>query len=49
MWWDEFERQLSDAFNTFDKREERVVYSNNMKLQILVDKVRANFLKRICI
>lgn len=47
MWWDKFERQLTDAFVTHDKREGRVVYSNNMKLRLLVDKVKADVLKEV--
>ena len=47
MWWDEFERQLTDAFTTYDKREGRVVYSNNMKLRMLVDKISADFMKEV--
>ena len=47
MWWDEFERQLTNAFTTYDKREGRVVYSNNMKLRLLVDKISADFMKEV--
>ena len=47
MWWDEFERQLTDAFTTYDKREGRIVYSNNMKLRMLVDKISEDFMKEV--
>ena len=44
MWWDEFERQLTEAFLAYDKKEGRVVYSNEMKLRILIKKIGADFL-----
>ena len=44
MWWDEFEKKLTMAFVTYDKREKREVYSNEMKLRILCQKVNADFL-----
>lgn len=44
MWWDEFERQLTYAFTSYDKREGRQVHSNEMKLRILVSKIKADFL-----
>ena len=44
MWWDEFKRRLNRAFVTYDKTEKRQVHSNEMKLRILIDKVRAQFL-----
>ena len=44
MWWDEFERQLTAAFTAFDRKEGRIVYSNEMKLRILIEKVNADFL-----
>ena len=44
MWWDEFEKKLTMAFVTYDKREKRQVYSNEMKLRILCQKVNADFL-----
>ena len=31
MWWKEFERQLTDAFNTYDRHEKRSVHSDNQK------------------
>ena len=45
MWWDEFERRLNYAFNTCDKKERRQVYSNDMKLRILTQKIGADFLQ----
>ena len=44
MWWDEFERRLTRAFVIIDKKEKRQVYSDEMKLRILMKKVRADFL-----
>ena len=45
MWWDEFERQLTDAFNTYDRLERRAVHSDAMKLRILNRKILADFLQ----
>ena len=44
MWWDEFEKQLQWAFSAYDKREGRVVYSEEMKLRVLDNKIKADFL-----
>ena len=44
MWWTEFEKQLTWAFGAFDMKEERVVYSDVMRLRILLNKVQADFL-----
>ena len=44
MWWSEFEKQLMRAFNAYVKREGRVVHSNSMKIRMLVDKIKADFL-----
>lgn len=44
IWWDEFEKQLRWAFSAYDKREGRVVYSEEMKLRVLNDKIKADFL-----
>lgn len=44
MWWDEFEKNLTWAFNTLDKKENRQVYSNEMKLRTLLGKIKADFL-----
>jgi hypothetical protein len=47
MWWDEFERQLIFAYSTIDKKEGRSVYSDDMKLRHLMEKVNADFLSSI--
>ena len=45
MWWDEFECQLIESFVAYDKKEGRVVYSNEIKLRILIRKIGADFLE----
>ena len=45
MWWDEFERQLTKAFAMYDRKEKRQVYSDEMKLRTLCNKVQADFLQ----
>lgn len=47
MWWDEFEKQLSHAFTIIHKDQKREVYSNEMKLRILLQKVNADFLQSV--
>ncbi len=44
MWWAEFEKQLTNAFTAYDKKERRQVYSNEMKLRVLLKKIKADFL-----
>ena len=44
MWWDEFERKFTDAFNTYGCRERRNVHLENQKLRILNRKINADFL-----
>jgi hypothetical protein len=44
MWWEEFEKQITSAFITYNKREGRVVHSPEMKLRILLQKVTADFI-----
>ena len=44
MWWAEFEKRLTWAFNTMRKVEGREVFSNEMKLRKLLSKVKADFL-----
>jgi hypothetical protein len=44
MWWAEFERRLNFAFQTFVKHEGREVYSDEMKLRILLRKIKADWL-----
>ena len=45
MWWEEFEKKLTMAFTVHDRRENREVYSNEMKLRLLCKKVTADFLQ----
>ncbi len=47
MWWALFERRLNQAFHTYVKREGRQVHSDEMKLRILLKKVRAEWLSSI--
>jgi len=44
MWWSEFEKRLTRAFNAYVKREGRVVHSDSMKIRMLIDKIKADFL-----
>jgi hypothetical protein len=44
LWWAEFEKRLTRAFNAYDKGEGRIVYSNSMKIRMLIDKIKADFL-----
>ena len=44
MWWTEFEKQLTWAFGAYDSKEGRVVYSDVMRLRMLLRKVQADFL-----
>jgi hypothetical protein len=44
MWWLEFEKKLTRAFNAYVKREGRIVHSDSMKIWMLVDKIKADFL-----
>ena len=49
MNWEKFERELNLAWATIDKKEGRVVYSDERKMQILFMKVKsADFLKTMC-
>ena len=43
MWWEEFEKQLTAVFAAYDKREKRQVYSDEMKISILIKKINADF------
>jgi uncharacterized membrane protein YgcG len=47
MWWEEFEKQLSMAFTIIERREQRMVYSDQQKLRILSGKITADFLGHI--
>ena len=44
MWWHEFERQLSAAFIACNNKENKVIYSNEMRLRILIKKVSSDLL-----
>ena len=44
MWWAEFEVQMNFAFHAYEKKERRVVHSNEMKLRYLTKKIKADFL-----
>ncbi|KAI2511672.1 hypothetical protein MHU86_2738 [Fragilaria crotonensis] len=44
MGWSEFEKRLTRAFNAYVKREGRVVHSDSMKIRMLIDKIKADFL-----
>ena len=46
MWWAEFEKRLTWAFNTIDKHEGREVYSSNMRLRHLIPKLKADCLQQ---
>ena len=45
MWWSEFEKEISRAFAVYCRVEGRDVYSNDMKLRILMSKIQADFLQ----
>ena len=47
MWWDEFEKRLSHAFIIIHKKEKREVYSNEMKLRVLIQKINVDFLQSV--
>ena len=44
MWWDEFERQLTNAFNTYDLLEKRNVNLNGTRLSISNGKILVDLL-----
>lgn len=44
MWRSEFEKRLTRAFNAYVKREGRIVHSDEMKIRLLIDKIKADFL-----
>ena len=44
MWWAEFEKRLTRAFNAYVKHEGRIVHSDSMKIRMLVDKIKSDFL-----
>lgn len=45
MWWGHFELLLNEIFTIYNKREGRIVHSEEMKLRILCRKVTADFLQ----
>jgi hypothetical protein len=44
MGWSEFEKKLTRAFNAYVKREGQIVHSDSMKIRMLIDKIKAEFL-----
>jgi hypothetical protein len=44
MWWSEFEKRLTGAFNAYVKCEGQIVHSDEMKIRMLIDKIKADFL-----
>ena len=44
MWWEEFEKQLNQVFHTYERNEGQVVQSNDIKLRILMSKIKVDFL-----
>ncbi len=44
MWWAEFEKRLTRAFNAYVKREGCIVHWDSIEIRILVDKIKADFL-----
>ena len=47
MFWTMFERRLNTAFATFDKQEKRKVYSEQMRLRTLLNKIQCDWLDHI--
>lgn len=43
-WWSEFEKRLTRAFNAYVKREGRIVHSDSIKIRLLIDKIKADFI-----
>ncbi len=44
MWWSEFEKQLTRAFNAYVNRKGRIVHSDSMKIGMLIHKIKVDFL-----
>ena len=44
MYWEKFEQRLTHAFTVYAKVEGAHVHSQNMKLRILINKIKADFL-----
>ena len=47
MYWEKFEKQLTNAFTTYVKVEGYYVHSTAMKLRILLSKIKADFLVHV--
>ena len=45
MWWYEFGRQLTNAFNNYYRLEKRIVHSNDTRLRILNIKILEDFVQ----
>ena len=45
MWWDGFERQITDEFNTCGRLKKRSIHSNGMRLRILNRNILADLLQ----
>ena len=45
MWWSEFEKRLTRAFNAYVEHAHKgqVLHSDSMKIRILIDKIQADF------
>ena len=44
LWWKYVEKQLTFAFTMYNKREGRIVHSNDIQMRIFLNKINANFL-----
>ncbi len=44
MWWSQFEKRFSRGFNAYIKGEGCVVHSDSMKIRMLINKIKADFL-----
>ena len=44
MWWSEFEKCLTRAFNAYVEREGLIVHSDPMKIRMLINNIKADFL-----
>lgn len=47
MWWAEFEKRLTRAFNAYNKHERREVFSDAMKIRKLLRLMKADFLDAV--
>jgi hypothetical protein len=46
MWWAEHEKCLTCTFNAYVKHKGCIVHSDLMKIRMLVDKIKSDFLTR---